>query len=445
MPRQAKIGYANALRKERKKHTMKKLFLLFLATVLVALPISISATTLSPALTTLTKETKMIKSGLIGQTMTFSDIDFKTAMNVSDFKSITIVSLPDSSAGNLLYGGRKVSEGQTIKRKNISALSFVPASKNVTDCKFTFTSEGLMGGAEMTCVLKFIEKVNYAPEHDFDEDESVSLWSQESVSVFGHLAASDPEGDALEFMIVSYPENGTLVLTDKTSGSYTYTPVSGFVGEDRFVYVVRDAYGNFTTPASVEIDVEKRLSSVCYTDMETHPSQNAALVMEAKGIMSGTRIGDNMYFSPESGVTRAEFVAMAMKAYGLRADSSLSTTYFDDNSEIPSALRGYVATAARLGIVHGSFNGEGLLFRPNDRITKSEAALVMSAITGKSGGAELPVLADGEALPLWAKSAVQGMYQCGIFVTEDGAYEHTAEVTRAEAADYFLRMMQMEK
>ena len=94
MPRQAKIGYANALRKERKKHTMKKLFLLFLATVLVALPISISATTLSPALTTLTKETKMIKSGLIGQTMTFSDIDFKTAMNVSDFKSITITSLP---------------------------------------------------------------------------------------------------------------------------------------------------------------------------------------------------------------------------------------------------------------------------------------------------------------------------------------------------------------
>ena len=32
-----------------------------------------------------------------------------------------------------------------------------------------------------------------------------------------------------------------------------------------------------------------------------------------------------------------------------------------------------------------------------------------------------------------------------IFLEEDGAYAHTAEVTRAEAADYFLRMMQMEK
>lgn len=424
---------------------MKRFFLLFLAALLVAAPVTISAATLSPGLLTLTKETKMIKSGLLGQTMTFCDVDFKTAMNVSDFKSVTITALPDASAGSLLYGGRKVSEGQTIKRKNISALAFVPASKNVTECKFSFTSDGLMGGAEMDFVLKFLEKVNYAPEHDFDEDESVSLWSQESVSVFGHLSASDPEGDALEFMIVQYPENGTLTLTDKESGSYTYTPVEGFTGEDRFVYVVRDAYGNFTTPAAVEIEVEKRLTAVCYTDMEAHPSQNAALVMDAKGIMSGTRVGDDMYFSPDTGVTRAEFVAMAMKAYGLRADSSLTATYFDDNAEIPAALRGYVATAVRLGIVHGSFDGSGLCFRPNDLITKSEAAQVMSAITGKSGGEELPVLADGEVLPLWAKSAVQGMYQCGIFLESDGAYEHSAEVTRAEAADYFLRMMQMKK
>ena len=342
-----------------------------------------------------------------------------------------------------MYGGRRVSENQTIKRKNISALSFVPASSNVSECKFSFTSEGLMGGAEMECVLKFIDKVNYAPEHDFGEDESVSLWSQESVAVFGRLNASDPEGDALEFMVVQYPKNGTLVLTDKENGRYTYTPEEGFTGKDRFVYVVRDEYGNFTTPASVEIEVEERLSSVCYADMEAHPSQNAALVMEAKGIMSGTRIGDNIYFSPETGVTRAEFVAMAMKAYGLRADSSLTSTYFDDNEQIPAALRGYVATAARLGIVRGSFDGKGLLFRPNDTITHSEAALIMSQITGKSGGAELPTVANGEILPLWARSAVEGMYQCGIFSTEDGAYEHTAEVTRAEAADFLLRMMQM--
>ena len=424
---------------------MKKFLLLLLAALLVTVPIAASAATLGTGLTVLSKETKMVKTGLLGQTMHFNDIDFKTAMNVSDFKSVTITSLPPSSAGTLMYGGRRVSDGQTIKRKNISALTFTPTSKDVTECKFSFTSEGLMGGAEMDFVLKFIEKVNYAPEHDFDEDESVSLWSQESVAVFGQLSASDPEGDALEFIVVQYPENGILRLTDKASGEYTYTPVQGFTGADRFVYVVRDEYGNFTTPAAVEIDVEKRLSSVCYTDMEEHPSQNAALVMDAKGIMSGTRVGDDMYFSPETGVTRAEFVSMAMKAYGLRADSTLTTTYFDDNGEIPASLRGYVATASRLGIVHGSFDGKGLCFRPNDLITKSEAALIMSAITGKSGGAELPVLADGETLPLWARPAVQGMYQCGIFLEDDGAYAHTAEVTRADAADYLFRMIRMGK
>ncbi len=424
---------------------MKKIFLLLLTLALVATPLMISAATLGEGVSLLSKETKMIKTGLCGQKMTFNDVDFKTAMNVADFKSITITALPLSSAGSLMYGGRRVSEGQTIKRKHISALSFVPSSKNVSECKFSFTSDGLMGGAEMDFVLKFIDKVNYAPEHDFDEDESVSLWSQESVSVFGQLAASDPEGDALEFMIVEYPENGTLLLTDKTVGDYSYTPEAGFTGKDRFVYVVRDEYGNFTTPAAVEIEVEKRLSAVSYTDMEMHPSANAALVMEAKGIMSGTRVGDDMYFSPELGVTRAEFVAMAMKAYGLRADSSLTATYFDDNDKIPASLVGYVATAARLGIVRGSFDGTGLNFRPNDTVTRSEAALIMSTITGKRGGTDLPVMADGELLPLWARPAVQGMYQCGIFVTEDGAYQHSAEVTRAEAADYLLRMIQMDR
>lgn len=422
---------------------MKKIFLLLLISVFTLTPLIISAATLSTGVSLLSKETKMIKTGLLGQKMSFNDVDFKTAMNVPDFKSITITSLPLSSTGSLMYGGRRVSEGQTIKRKNISALSFVPASKNVTECKFSFTSEGLMGGAEMECVLKFIEKVNYAPEHDFNEDESVSLWSQESVAVFGTLAASDPEGDALEFLVVRYPEKGSLTFTDKSTGAYTYTPEEGFTGKDRFVYVVRDEYGNFTTPAAVEIEVDKRLTSVCFADMTAHPAQNAALVMEAKGIMSGTRVGDDMLFSPETGVSRAEFVAMAMKAHGLRADSSLTATYFDDNEEIPAALRGYVATAARLGIVRGSFDGEGLCFRPNDTVTRSEAALIMSKITGKSGGAELPTMADGEMLPLWARSAVQGMYQCGIFVEADGAYEHTAEVTRAEAAEYLLRLINL--
>ena len=376
--------------------------------------------------------------------MTFSDIDFKTAMNVPDFKSVTITHLPEQTAGALFYGGKLLNEGQTIKRKNISALSFMPSSKEVTECKFSFTSEGLMGGSEMDFVLKFIEKVNYAPEHDFDEDESVSLWSQESVPVFGSLKASDPEDDALEFMVIEYPKNGTLTLTDKTSGSYKYTPYDGFTGNDRFVYVVRDAYGNYTPPAAAEIEVEKRLTAVSFTDMDAHPSQNAALVMEAKGIMSGTRVGDDMYFSPDSGVSRAEFLAMAMKAHGLRPDSTLTSTYFDDDKDIPASLRGYVATAARLGIVRGSFDGVGLNFRPNDTVTHSEAALIMSQITGKSGGTDMPVMAENEMLPLWARPAVSGMYQCGIFLAEDGAYVHNAEVSRAEAADYLFRMIRMD-
>ena len=47
-----------------------------------------------------------------------------------------------------------------IKRKNLGALVFIPASKDVTECKFIFTIESFADGAEVEFVIKFIDKVN---------------------------------------------------------------------------------------------------------------------------------------------------------------------------------------------------------------------------------------------------------------------------------------------
>ena len=90
--------------------------------------------------------------------------------------------------------------------------------------------------------------------------------------------------------------------------------------------------------------------------------------------MAGVPVGDDTLFSPNGTVTRAEFVAMALKNVGVRRDTTLTATCFDDDGEIPASLRGYVATAQRIGVVNGSFSGGKLLFRPNDPVTKYEAA-----------------------------------------------------------------------
>ena len=84
-------------------------------------------------------ETKIIKTGIFGQKIIFSDLDFKQGLAIADFDKIEIKSIPLSTEGTLLLAGRRVKEGTIIKRKNIGALVFVPASKNLEECKFSFT------------------------------------------------------------------------------------------------------------------------------------------------------------------------------------------------------------------------------------------------------------------------------------------------------------------
>lgn len=380
-------------------------------------------------------EVKMIKTGLLGQRMCFSDTDVKTALNVSDYKSIVITSIPKSTDGTLLYGGRRVSEGRVIKRKNMGLLSFVPASEGVTEASFTFSVDSYASGTSIECVMRFIDKVNYAPE----TDDVAVVKTQGDIAYYGKLSGSDPEGDELKFMIVSYPKNGNVTITDEKSGRYVYTPNESFTGSDKFSYVVRDEYGNYSSVRKVSVRVSERMCDTEYVDMEGRSEYNGAVAMTAMGVMSGYILGDDCYFGAEQTVTRAEFVAMAMKAMGIRADSTLTNTFFDDDSDIPRSLRSYVATAARIGIVGGDFSDGKLVFLPNEEITNYEAARIMAQIANLSDGEEMEEFLENGSVPTWARGSVSAMYTLGIFDTEDTVPD--AAVTRADAADYLYKMI----
>ena len=182
------------------------------------------------------------------------------------------------------------------------------------------------------------------------------------------------------------------------------------------------------------------MSDVVFRDMNGREEYTAAVAMSAMGVMSGTQVGDDFYFNPELSVTRAEFVAMAMKAFGLRPDSTVTASYFDDNADIPISLVGYVATAQRMGIVNGTFTSGSLVFRPNDVITKYEAGKVIAEIMGASADGESEVFADIGTVPVWARPSVYAMYSLGIFESSDGNVYGNAAVSRAAAASYLYRM-----
>ena len=126
-------------------------------------------------------DVKLIKTGLLGKKICFTDGDFKSALCLSDFDSITISEIPSSTDGTLLIGGKRVGRGRVIKRKNLGALVFIPASSSVTECSFKFTVDGYAGGAEIECLMKFIDKVNYAPEAMGESVSSASVYHMGSL------------------------------------------------------------------------------------------------------------------------------------------------------------------------------------------------------------------------------------------------------------------------
>ena len=410
---------------------MKKglvLFLLISVIVGTIGGISISAN-LGSGAQVIANNVKLIKTGLFGQKLVFSDTDFKTALAITNFKSVKITSLPSSTEGTLIFAGRRVNEGQEIRRKHLGSLVFIPASADVSESKFTFKVDG---GDEVECVLRFIDKVNMAPKAEASEGY---LTTQASIPAYGILSAEDPEGDDTEFIIVSYPKSGVLSFTDQEMGKYKYEPGSNFVGYDSFCYVVRDEYGNYSKPVEVDIKVVDRLCSAVYVDMTEREEYGAAVAMTAMGIMCGSIVGDDTYFSPDVEVSRAEFVAMAMKSLGIRADSTIKSSYFDDNGDIPASLVGYVATAQRVGIINGTFDAGKLLFRPNEAITKYEAASIMSLLLNISESDEDASYSEDSAVPMWARSSVSAMTMLGIL---DGS-DATGKVTRADAAEYLYK------
>lgn len=429
-----------SLQKEGEKMKTKRIILtlVILSVIASCLTVGAGALTVGSGAAVVAAETNLIKTGLLGQRLGFSDTDFKAALGVADFGSITVTSVPSSSEGTLMLSGRRVSENQTIRRRSIAALSFIPASREVAESRFTFTVDELAGGAEIECIMKFISKINYKPKVNTDAEKTLSVTTQKGISVYGSMEGEDPEGDDVEYIIVSFPKNG-LLDSKRGDGEFVYTPNTDYRGSDSFSYVLRDEYGNYSSVAKVNINVTERMSEVVYRDMLESKSYNAAVSMTAMGIMSGERIGDDMYFNPAKTVTRAEFVAMAMKALSIKADTSLDSTFFDDNDDIPASLVGYVATAQKKGIVNGSFDGAGLNFRPNDAITTYEAAIVManliSTITDTSG---IPV-SNIEGIPVWAKDEISVMFELGIFDT--GAASNVKEpLTREAAAECLWRL-----
>ena len=94
-----------------------------------------------------------------------------------------------------------------------------------------------------------------------------------------------------------------------------------------------------------------------------------------EGYISGT---SKTTFSPDSSITREETAIILTRNLMLQPDTGENTS-FTDSRELSEWSRGYIATAARYGLVNGYPDGS---FRPKNQITRGEAAILVVKAVG---------------------------------------------------------------
>ncbi len=401
--------------------------MLLLAT---ALPVRADAK-LSPALDIISADYTLAANGLVGTDIYFSAEELSEALGVESVGKITIASLPEPTTGRLQLGARYVEIGQTVSERNLDALKFVPFGNDAISASFTFCRGSDLGGTIYTCTVYTTKTVNAAPVITIADSIAASsgeIGVYSGVSHLGTISAVDPDGDQMTFEILSEPSHGSVRLTDRSRGYYEYTSDADFEGKDSFTVCVTDKYGNRALPAKVILRVDAPLTDEVYADMDGHWANSAVISCVRAGVIDAA--GQNELFYPSEYVSRAEFLTLAMNAAGYRG-FSIDRTGFSDDADIPAEYKGSIAAAEALGIIDGA-NGN---FYPNNQITRSEAAVIVSRLTGITGGDSIAVFADSEAVPAWAQSALSGLYSAGILRgNESGGIDAYASVTRGAAA-----------
>jgi len=393
---------------------------------------------LSPGLLVIASRCEMVVSGVPGGEVIFSGEDFARTLGYEPEK-ITITSRPDSAVGQLTLGSVVIPEGQTLSAGNLDRISFMPSAYPCDEStSFRFSADG--SAYEYTCIVRLMAagEVNSAPTLDCATAAALSAKVPEGGICGGRLAASDPDGDDLVFEVVSYPKHGSVQITDRSGGRFIYRPESGYTGKDRFIYTVRDEWGNYAGEAEVKVTVS-RFSAPDFADM-SGSSETFARIATAEGLMSGTTVGGVDCFYPERGVTRSEFTVMLMSAAGIEVEDG-EIGVFADSAEISASAMPYIAAAYKLGLTDGWIIDGKQMFLPDEEISLAEAARMTAHLLGiEYGGAVEVSVSPGEAR--WAKYEIAALCSAG-FSLVDGSVTSSAVLDRETAAELLCGVMKI--
>lgn len=165
----------------------------------------------------------------------------------------------------------------------------------------------------------------------------------------------------------------------------------------------------------------------------------AVSFIAARDITQGTGNGS---FSPEAKLTRAQFIVMMMKAYGIAPDETPADNFADAGD---TWYTGYLAAAKRLGISAGVGNN---MFAPDMDITRQEmftllynALKAIEQLPEGDSGKTLSDYSDADDIASWAKDAMKLLVETGIVSGSGNSLSPKDTTTRAQMAQLLYNLL----
>ena len=239
--------------------------------------------------------------------------------------------------------------------------------------------------------------------------ENLNLQTYRGISVDGQLRATDPRNDTLTYQLTTPPLKGEVVVNE--DGSFCYTPDPSRRGKDYFGYTATDSSGNTSQEATVIITLLKQKTAVTYADMTDSPLHYDAVRLAEQEIFVGAQINGDYVFSPDTMISRGEFMALCMSLSDLPILGPVTNTGCADDADIPPWQKPYIATAMMYRGAATVTVADSSAFQSTAPITCGEAAIMMDSIfnLSKVSAANL-----NTALPNNMAQAVANLTACRV-------------------------------
>lgn len=365
-------------------------------------------------------------------TVRFTREDFDSRVSSGEaLLGVILTTMPGT--GRLSLEGRPLMAGEAVTAGQLSAMSYIPASVTPPSVSFQVLPVFESGVVKIpvTVSMSIRKEDNQAPVA-----ENISVQTYKNVPISGYLRARDPDGDALEYKLMSKPKRGDITLGQ--GGAFTYTPFRNKTGKDTVTFVVSDSFGNLSSEATITVDIEKSSVKQTYVDMDGHPAAYAAIRLMEENIFTGEQICGDYYFHPAAQVNRGQFIAMTLRALGTADIQPSTVTGFADDNDIPASVKPYAQAALKAGIVSGVESADGRKSFMADRpVTMSEAVVILNnAISVADVNASA-----NTTVPAWAAQASVNLDAVGVLPVMLSGDQWNAPITRADAAELLGRAM----